>query len=193
MATGLLTIPPSEMGSESSPIKSGQVCDFSSVQFSSVIQSCPTLCKSMNRSTPGLPVHHQLPEFLCCPLLLLPLIPPSIRVFPMSQLFARGGQSICDLLVTNRMGQTEAWRLLRLGQQRWHCLVHWDAHSWIPGVSQKMCNSPEAAIVLASPGHLEEPHMGFLVHSTSWGPSWQPSSTGRCGGKDAFLLTQSQT
>ena len=34
-----------------------------SVQFSSVTQSCPTLCDPMNRSTPGLPVHHQLPEF----------------------------------------------------------------------------------------------------------------------------------
>ena len=34
-----------------------------SVQFSSVAQSCPTLCDPMNRSTPGLPVHHQLPEF----------------------------------------------------------------------------------------------------------------------------------
>ena len=33
---------------------------FSSVQF---IQLCPTLCNPMNRSTPGLPVHHQLPEF----------------------------------------------------------------------------------------------------------------------------------
>ena len=33
------------------------------VQFSSVTQSCPTLCHPMNRSTPGLPVHHQLPEF----------------------------------------------------------------------------------------------------------------------------------
>ena len=31
--------------------------------FSSVAQSCPTLCNPMNRSTPGLPVHHQLPEF----------------------------------------------------------------------------------------------------------------------------------
>ena len=67
------------------------------VQFSSVAQSCPTLCDTMNRSMPGLPVHHQLPEFtqltsiesvmpsshliLCCPLLLLPSIPPSIRVF----------------------------------------------------------------------------------------------------------------
>ena len=70
---------------------------FSSVQFSSVIQSCPTLCNPMNRSMPGLPVHHQLQEFtrltsiesvmpsshliLCCSLLLLPPIPPSIRVF----------------------------------------------------------------------------------------------------------------
>ena len=67
-----------------------------SVQFSSVAQSCPTLCHPMNRSTPGLPVHHQLLEFTqthvesvmpsshlirCRPLLLLPPIPPSIRVF----------------------------------------------------------------------------------------------------------------
>ena len=34
-----------------------------SVQFSSVAQSCPTLCDPMNCSTPGLPVYHQLPEF----------------------------------------------------------------------------------------------------------------------------------
>ena len=33
------------------------------VQFSSVAQSCPTLCDPMNHSTPGLPVHHQLPAF----------------------------------------------------------------------------------------------------------------------------------
>jgi len=66
-------------------------------QIRSVAQSRPTLCNPMNRSTPGLPVHHQLPEFtqthvhesvmpsshliLCHPLLLLPPIPPSIRVF----------------------------------------------------------------------------------------------------------------
>ena len=36
---------------------------WGSVQFSSVTQSCPTLCDPMNRSTPGLPVHHHLPEF----------------------------------------------------------------------------------------------------------------------------------
>ena len=66
------------------------------VQFSSVAQSCLTFCNPMNRSTPGLPIHHHLPEFtqthvhrvrdashliLCCPLLLLPPIPPRIRVF----------------------------------------------------------------------------------------------------------------
>ena len=35
----------------------------SSVQFSSVVQSCPTLCNPMNRTMSGLPVHHQLLEF----------------------------------------------------------------------------------------------------------------------------------
>ena len=38
-------------------------CQFSSVEFSSVAQSCLTLCDPVNRSMPGLPVHHQLPEF----------------------------------------------------------------------------------------------------------------------------------
>ena len=37
--------------------------NISSVQFSSVAQLCPTLGDLMNRSTPGLPVHHHLPEF----------------------------------------------------------------------------------------------------------------------------------
>ena len=36
---------------------------MTSTKFSSVAQLCPTLCDPMNRSTPGLPVHHQLPEF----------------------------------------------------------------------------------------------------------------------------------
>ena len=36
---------------------------WASFQFSSVTQWCPTLCNPMNRSTPGLPVHQQLPEF----------------------------------------------------------------------------------------------------------------------------------
>ena len=39
------------------------VLPLSTVQFSSVAQSCPTLCNPMNHSMPGLPVHHQFPEF----------------------------------------------------------------------------------------------------------------------------------
>ena len=38
-------------------------CICTQCQIRSVAQSCPTLCNPMNRSTPGLPVHHQLPEF----------------------------------------------------------------------------------------------------------------------------------
>ena len=65
--------------------------------FSSVAQSCPTLCNPMDCSMPGLPVHHQLQSFLklmsielvmpfnhlilCCLLLLLPSIFRSLRVF----------------------------------------------------------------------------------------------------------------
>ena len=45
------------------PTKCLELSSFSSVQFSSVAQSCPTLCDPMNHSTPGLPVHYQLPEF----------------------------------------------------------------------------------------------------------------------------------
>ena len=37
-------------------------CGIPTIQFSSVAQTCPTLCNPMNHSTPGLPVHHQLPE-----------------------------------------------------------------------------------------------------------------------------------
>ena len=46
-----------------SPIQYVDLLFCQSVQFSSVAQSCLTLCNPMNCSTPGLPVHHQLPEF----------------------------------------------------------------------------------------------------------------------------------
>ena len=76
------------------------------VQFSSVAQSCPTLCDPMNRSTPGLPVHHQLPEFTqthvhrvrdpsqpsisssVVPFSSCPQSLPASKSSPMSQLFA---------------------------------------------------------------------------------------------------------
>ena len=44
------------------PLKNRNKTIISSVKFSSVAQSCPTLCEPTNRSIPGLPVHHQLPE-----------------------------------------------------------------------------------------------------------------------------------
>ena len=83
------------------------------VQFSSVTQSCPTLCDPMNRSTPGLPVHHQFLEFtqtqtsiesvmpsshliLCYLLLLLPPIPPSIRVFSNESTLCMRWQKYCS-------------------------------------------------------------------------------------------------
>ena len=78
-------------------------------QFSSVTQSCPTLCNPMNRSTPVLPVHHQLLEFTQTHIHRVgdaiqpshPLSSPSPpapnpsqhQSFPMSQLFTWGGQS----------------------------------------------------------------------------------------------------
>ena len=81
-----------------------------SVQFSSVAQSCPTLCDPWITVHQGslsitnsrsliklMPIELVMPSshlLLCRPLLLLPSIPPSIRVlFPMSQLFTWGGQS----------------------------------------------------------------------------------------------------
>ena len=75
-----------------------------SIQFSSVAQSRPTLCDPMNCSMPGLPVHHQLPEFTQTHLHQVsdaiqpshplsspyptPKPPPASESFPMSQLFA---------------------------------------------------------------------------------------------------------
>ena len=86
---------------------------YVTVQFSSVTQSCPTLCDPMDCSTPGFPVHHQLPELtqtrvhhngvsdaiqpshhLSSP------SPPAFNLFQrqglfaMSQFFASGGQSV---------------------------------------------------------------------------------------------------
>ena len=81
-----------------------------SVQFSLVSQLCPTLCDPMNRSTPGLPVHHQLPEFtqthvhrvsdaiqpshpLSSPFSSCPQSLPASESFPKSQLLTWSGQS----------------------------------------------------------------------------------------------------
>ena len=82
---------------------------ISPIQFSSVAQSCATLCDPMDCSMPGFPVHHQFPEpaqthvhrvgdtmqpsHPLHPLLLLPSIFPSIRVFSSESVFVSGRQS----------------------------------------------------------------------------------------------------
>ena len=85
---------------------------ISSVQFSSLAQSCPTLCDPMNHSTPDLPVLHQLPEFTqshvhrvsdewCHPAISSSVVPfsscpqslPASESFPMRQLFTWDGQN----------------------------------------------------------------------------------------------------
>ena len=88
----------------------GHIKSLNKLHFSSVAQSCPTLCDPMNRSTPGLPVHHQLLEFThthihrisdaiqpfsssVVPFSSCPQSLPASESFPMSQLFAWGGQS----------------------------------------------------------------------------------------------------
>ena len=101
--------------------------------FSSVAQSCPTLCDPMDCSTPGLPVHHQLLELLklmsiesvmlsnnlilCRPLLLVPSIFPSIRVF-----------SNESILCIKEFHQIIGSKKLKFGQS-----IGWDTQ-WILGV-----------------------------------------------------------
>ena len=94
-------------------------------RFSSVAQSCLALCDPMDCSTPGYPItssqtvlklmsirsvmtsNHLI---LCCPLLLLPSIFPSIRVFPVSQFFASGGHSI---------GTSASASVIQMNIQKW--------------------------------------------------------------------------
>ena len=100
-----------------------------SVQFSSVPQSCPTLCDPMNYSTPGLPVHHRLPESTQTHVHQVgdaiqsshPLSSPSLPALNLSQhqglfksqLFASGGQSIGVSASTSVLPMnTQDWSLL---------------------------------------------------------------------------------
>ena len=92
-----------------SPKETSVSCDY--LQFSSVAQSCPTLCNPMDCSTPGFPVHCQLPEFSQTHVHWVgdaiqpshPLSsrsPPALNLsehqgsFPVSQFFTSGGQNI---------------------------------------------------------------------------------------------------
>ena len=96
------------------------------VQFSSVAQSCLTLCDPMNCSTPGLPIHHWLPEFTQTHVQWVsdtiqpshPLLSPSPpapnpsqhQSFPVSQLFSWGGQSTgVSALASFLPKQSQGW------------------------------------------------------------------------------------
>ena len=97
----------------SNSTKNTRQCNWSD-QIRSVAQSCLTLFDPMNCSTPGLPVHHQLLEFtqthihwvsdaiqpshLLSPLLLLPPIPPSIRVFSNESTLRMRSLQSCPIL-----------------------------------------------------------------------------------------------
>ena len=96
-----------------------------SFQFSSVAQSCPTLCDPMNCSTPGLPVHHQHPELtqthvheVSDAISVVPFSSclqsfPAAGSFLMSQLFSSGGQSI---------GASASTPVLSMNSQGWFAL-----------------------------------------------------------------------
>ena len=155
---------------------------ISSAQFSSVAQLCLTLCDPMNCSTTGLPVHHQLLEFtqthvyriddaiqpshLCHTLLLLPPIPPSIRIFSKSQLFTWGGQNtgvsaLASLLTKN----TQDWSPLEW--TGWTSLQSKGLSRVFSNTTVQTINS-SALSFLHSP--LSHPHMttGKTIALTRW-------------------------
>ena len=129
-----------------------------SVLFSSVAQSCLTLCYPMNHSRPGLLVHHQLPEFtqthvhwvsdaiqpsVISSSFFLQFF-PALGSFPISQLFAWGGQSIgasasASVLPMNvqglfPLGLTGLTSLLSKGLSRVFCSTTVQKHQFF-GVS----------------------------------------------------------
>ena len=116
-----------------------------SVQFSLVAHSCPTLCDPVNWSTPGLPVHHQLSEptqthihptisSSVIPFSFCPQSFPASGSFPMSQLFASGGQSI---------GVSASTSVLPMKTQDWSPLGWTDWISLHPKDSQESFPTPQ--------------------------------------------------
>ena len=110
---------------------------LNSVQFSSVALWCLTLCNPMNRSTPGLPIHHHLPEFTqtrllrrwCHPAISSSVVPfsscpqslPASESFPMSKFFAWDGQSTgVSALASFLPKNTKDWS--HLGWTGWNSL-----------------------------------------------------------------------
>ena len=153
------------------------------IQFSSVAQLRPTLCHPMNHSTPGLPVHHQLQEFIQTHVhqvgnaiqpshpLSVPFSPclqslPVSESFPMSQLFTWGGQST---------GVSASASVLTMNTQDWSPLG-WTG--WISlqskGLSRVFSNHSSKASILQCSAfftvQLSHPYMttGKTIALTRW-------------------------
>ena len=125
-------------------------------QFSSVSQSCPTLCDPMNCSTPGLPVHHQLPEFTQTHVHWVgdaiqtyhPLSTPSPPAFDLSQhqglfksqLFASGGQNSGVSVLTSVLPMNTQDRF-PLGWTGWSSCSPRDSQESSPTPQFKSVNS----------------------------------------------------
>ena len=109
------------------PSKGGQEC----LQFSSVAQSCPTPCDPMNRSTPGLPVHHHLPEFTQTHVhRVSDAIQPSQPLSSPSPPAPNPSQHQSLFQWVNSSHEVTKWvcAILRWsGKGRWHCNEMW---SW---------------------------------------------------------------
>ena len=131
-------------------VKTSVITIYKIHQFSSVAQSCPTLCDPMDCSTPGFPVHHQLPELAQTHVHLnrwcRPTISSSIILFssclqsfsaslsfPMSQFFAQGGQNI---------GVSVSTSVLPMNTQDWSPLDGLVGFPCSPRISQE--SSPTA-------------------------------------------------
>ena len=126
------------------------------VHFSSVPQSCPTLCDPMNCSMPGFPVPHHFPEFAevhvhwisdaiqpshpLSPSSSCPQSFPASGSFPVSQLFASGGQNIGASASASALAKSiQGWFPLRLT-----CLI-----SLIPRNAQESFLAPQLEIIIS--------------------------------------------
>ena len=150
-------------------------------QFSSITQSCPTLCNPMNCSTPDFPITNSqgllklmsiklvMPSkhlMLYHPLLLLPSVFPSIRVFPVSQLFSSGGQSI---------GVSDSASVFPMNIKDWFLRIDWFYLLEVQGTLESLLqhHSEKASILLCSAFcivKLSHPYMttGKTIAFTRW-------------------------
>ena len=145
-------------------------------QFSSVTQSCPTLCKPMNRSTPGLPVHHQLPEstqtHVHC---VSDAIQPSSSIVPFSscpQSFPASGSFQMSKLSTSdgqSIGVSASTSVLSMNTQDWSDLlaVQGSLKSLLQHHSSKASILQCSAFFIVQLSH---PHMttGKTIALTRW-------------------------